>query len=140
MRVNWPGLAAVSLLSLVLSFAVTYLALGRIDVNGLFCGWVVAVSSSAAGLLLDLRSVGADSRSFFLYGMLGKGVRFLLVAGLAIVFFVLGGEGRVSFAMALVIGYLAAMVHEVWTLYLAGLTGTGGRPGGACGDRPGAGK
>lgn len=119
----WSYWMASVIAALVTSVAFARVAFGGIDVGGIACGWAIAVASSAVALLLDRRSVGSDSRSFLLYGLLGKGVRFIVVAGLAVGFPLISDGGYVSFATALVIGYLVLMVYEIWTLYVAGLTG-----------------
>jgi hypothetical protein len=126
----WKGWAITVLVALLSAIAVARAVSGDLDVPGIACGWAVAAASSAAALFLNRQSIGPDLTRFLRYGLLGNGLRFLVVLALLVGFPIVGGGGYVSFATALVISYLVLTAHEIWTLHVAGLTATG--PGNRC--------
>ena len=116
----WIRWAAAVLAALFASAGVTCAALSAVDMVWMVSGWAVASASSGIAVVLNRMSIGRDSKRFLLYGLLGNGVRFMAVVALAAGAFMFSGRGHVSFAIALVISYLALMCFEVWTLHSAG--------------------
>lgn len=118
-RMDWFVWAGATVL---LSGAVALTCFHRPDGTAILAGWAVCLANAGAGALLNRRATGRrEWRSFWLWGILGNGVRFLAVFGVLAAGALMAWPGWPEFAAVVVTGYLVFMVCEILNLHGAGV-------------------
>ena len=96
------------------SSLIVYLSQGQLFLRELAAGWAVCLANAIAAGMFNRRAATATaSRRFWVWGMLGNGLRFLAVLGILLAVALLEWGRASAFATAVVTGYLVFMVNEV---------------------------
>jgi len=105
----------------LVSSAVAYALCGRFFPREVFAGWIVSlINAGAAFFLRRCTAAGGSRKAFWIWGLLGNGLRFLAVLAIvAAVIFLKWGHAAV-FALTVVAGYLSFMTGDIVGLIRSG--------------------
>jgi len=115
------GWICALLVASITVFVAVWLVCGHGVSQPALAGLALAAINSMVALVLSLKSIGGTTSRFMLYGVLGNGLRLLILLGLAAIYrFAVGGDDF-SFNIALASGYVIFMIYEVAVLNAMGL-------------------
>jgi hypothetical protein len=106
-------LAAIAAMALI-TFGLLFCAKAPAVPVDLMAGWVAALMLAMAGAVCDRLVVGYGGKTGMVWGLCGRMLKLVVAIGLIFSSYFFRGKDAVPFAMALLGGYLAFMVEEVF--------------------------